>query len=282
MEERETGQTMSLEKVRTRIYKVIEKQSDDDDDKLSVLYDYFMIFVIVLSLIPLCFKESTPLLRALDRGTVSIFIVDYYLRWMTADLRFGKRSVWSFIRYPFSVMALVDLFSILPSLTIIPNGFKILRLLRMFKALRVFRVIKAMRYSKNIEILKRVIGRSGDYLITVCVLAVGYIVVSAMVLFNVEPEMFDSFFDALYWSTITLTTVGYGDIYPVSVAGRVVTIISSFLGIAIVAMPAGIITAAYLTEIRDDKDEETQEAADPAGKEGPKHLDVIRKEGGRE
>lgn len=81
---------------------------------------------------------------------------------------------------------------------------------------------------------------------------VAYIIISALVVFNVEPESFDNFFDAIYWATVSLTTVGYGDIYPVTTIGRIVTMASSVFGIAIVALPAGIITAGYVKEL--DKD----------------------------
>jgi voltage-gated potassium channel len=80
-------------------------------------------------------------------------------------------------------------------------------------------------------------------------LAGAYILISALVIFNVEPESFETFFDAIYWATVSLTTVGYGDIYPVTTVGRVVTMLSSILGIAIIALPAGIITAGYMKEI---------------------------------
>ena len=72
---------------------------------------------------------------------------------------------------------------------------------------------------------------------------------SALVIFNVEPQTFDNFFEAIYWATVSLTTVGYGDIYPTSDIGRIITMISSVFGIAIVALPAGIITAGYMDEI---------------------------------
>ena len=98
-----------------------------------------------------------------------------------------------------------------------------------------------------------VFHRQKDSLTVVCVLAVGYIFISALVIFNVEPETFNNFFDAIYWATVSLTTVGYGDIYAVSMAGKVITMISSVFGIAIVALPAGIITAGYMEELNKDK-----------------------------
>ena len=76
---------------------------------------------------------------------------------------------------------------------------------------------------------------------------------SALIIFNIEPETFNTFFDAIYWATISLTTVGYGDIYPISLAGKIITMISSVLGIAIVALPAGIITAGYMKEVEKPK-----------------------------
>ncbi len=83
----------------------------------------------------------------------------------------------------------------------------------------------------------------------VVTLAIAYIIISALIIFNVEPDSFNSFFDAIYWATVSLTTMGYGDIYPVTTVGRTVTMISSIFGIAIVALPAGIITAGYMNEI---------------------------------
>ncbi len=123
----------------------------------------------------------------------------------------------------------------------------------------MFRVFKAFRYSKNLVRIINVIKNSKNALLAVCTLAVGYILISALIIFNVEGDSFESFFDALYWATVSLTTVGYGDIYPVTTAGRIITMISSLFGIAIVALPAGIITAGYLEELNKPNEEGTVE-----------------------
>ena len=133
---------------RKRIFEIIEVA--EEDDRLSAVYDSCMLLCILLSLIPLVFKETTPFLNGLDKACVVIFIADYLLRWSTADYKFNSASPLSFARYPFSFMAIVDLVSILPSLTVLNSGFKVLRVLRMFRALRVFRVLKALRYSRSI------------------------------------------------------------------------------------------------------------------------------------
>ena len=86
-------------------------------------------------------------------------------------------------------------------------------------------------------------------------LAVGYVLTAALLIFNLEPQTFDSFFDAVYWAVVSLTTMGYGDIYPVTTVGRIITILSAFVGVAIVALPAGIITAGYMEELKNMTEE---------------------------
>ena len=98
-------------------------------------------------------------------------------------------------------------------------------------------------------------------------LAIFYIFVTAIIMFNAEEDikpgtseyLFENFFDAFYWAVCTLTTVGYGDLYPISTTGRVISIISSLVGIAIIALPSGVITAGYLDEIRERKAQKLNE-----------------------
>lgn len=242
---------------RKRIFEIIEKS--EGNDTLSSVYDFSMIIFIVISLIPLAFKTENAVFNIMDKVSVSIFIIDYILRWATADYKFEKKGIISFLRYPSSPMAVVDLLSILPSLSFISSGFKLLRILRMIRAMRVLRVFKAMRYSRSFEIIGNVLRSSKQSLMAVCALACGYILISALIVFNVEPDSFERFFDAIYWATVSLTTVGYGDIYPVSTLGRIITMVSSVFGIAIVALPAGIITAGYMNEINKSLDTDSEQ-----------------------
>ncbi len=133
--------------MRERIYRILEKSGKDDI--ASSIYDFFMIIVIVVSLIPLAFKGDNMFFFVADKVAVVIFIIDYLLRWATADYKFEQKGIVPFLKYPFSPMAIIDLVSILPSLSIINNGFKALRVLRMIRAFRVFRVFKVVRYSKS-------------------------------------------------------------------------------------------------------------------------------------
>ena len=239
--------------MRRRLFEIIEVSKDED--RLSDIYDTFMLITIVLSIIPLAFTTTNGLFKVVDAISVVIFICDYVLRLFTADYKLNK-GFKSFVMYPFTPMAIIDLISILPSLTVLNSGWRLLKIFRLFRTFKVFRVFKVVRYSKNIQIFINVFKKQRDALITIIGIAVLYILISALVILNVEPETFKDYFHAVYWATISLTTMGYGDIYPVSVVGQITTMISSFIGIAIVAMPAGVITAGFMDELNKQKNDE--------------------------
>ena len=224
--------------MRKRINSILEN---------SPVYNWFMIVIIIASMIPLAFKEPPPLLHVVDIVAVSIFIADYIARWITADLTSQRFNKGAFLTYPIRPMAIIDLLSILPSIVLINPAFRAFRVLRLIRALRVFRLF---RYSKSVRAIVNVLIDQKNSLLAVGGLAIGYILISALILFQIEPETFDNYYDAIYWATISLTTVGYGDIFAQSDIGRLMTMISAVVGIAIVALPAGVITAGYLEEIK--------------------------------
>ena len=244
--------------MRRKIYEIIEV--DDDRRGLSYIYDIVMIVAIALSLIPLMFKQTNAFFSVSETVITVLFILDYLLRLLTADFKLGRGKL-SFILYPFTFMAIIDLLSILPSLLLISDALKVLKAIRFSRALRVLKIFKSFRYSKNIAMIGNVFREQKKSLITVCALSCGYIFLSAIAVFNAEPETFETFFDAVYWATVSLTTVGYGDIYTVSVLGRVITMISSVLGVAVVALPAGIVTAGYMKALERAEEEEREAKA---------------------
>lgn len=245
--------------MRNRIFEIIEVSKPGD--KWSRAYDVIMMCVIFLSMIPLTFKQSSPAFSVIDTAAAALFIMDYGARLLTADKKLKKGWV-SFLIYPITPMAVIDLLAILPSLSLLSSGFRLLKIFRLFRTFRVFRAFKAFRYSRSIEIILDVIRQQKTPLLAVCTLALGYVLISALVVFNIEPDTFTTFFDAVYWATISLTTVGYGDIYPVTTVGRIVTMVSSFVGIAVVALPAGIITAGYMDRIQQSRKPSEKEKKD--------------------
>ena len=239
--------------LQQKIYNLINR--DRKGMLASRIYDWYMLVMIFASIIPLMFIEDYPVFRIIETVTVSAFIIDYLLRLYTSDIQL-KKGCMSYFIYPFTPMAIIDLLSILPGLNLISPEFKLLRLTRLFK---IVRLLKIFRYSDKITIFLRVLSKERDVLLSVLMLALFYIFITALVMFNAEPhinpntgaETFHSFFDALYWATVTLTTVGYGDLCPVTDIGRVVSMLSSLFGVAIIALPSGVITASYLEELRE-------------------------------
>ncbi|MCQ2561234.1 MAG: ion transporter [Clostridia bacterium] len=234
---------------RKRLFEIIEKS--DAGDVTSTMYDAVIIVMVFLSLVPMVFKQEIPAFLVTDKIAGAIFIADYLLRFATADYKYGEHTVYSFFRYPFGAMAIMDLLSIIPVLAYLSESLHFLNMLRICRALRI---TKIFRYSKTIMTLSDVLKESKRALFAVAVLAISYILVCALIVFNAEPDSFNNFFDAVYWSTVLLTTVGFGDIVPVTAIGRFIAMASSIFGIAIVALPSGIITAGYMQVINEQKE----------------------------
>ena len=253
---------------RAKLYNIIEH--GEDGGPWGVVYDVIMLLAITASIIPLMFVEDHPSFHIIELVTVTLFIIDYILRWMTEDYRSGKGKP-SFLTYPISFWAIIDLLSILPALSILGKGFKIFRITRLLKVLRLF---KFFRYTDKVQMLWNVIKKERRVLMSVLCIAIFYVFLTALIMFNAEPHYnpetgastFGDFFDALYWSTVTLTTVGYGDLTPVTNIGRFVSMLSSIFGVAVIALPSGVITASYLEELRKQKSKKKHE------EEGEEHA----------
>lgn len=249
---------LDIRAVRRLIFSVVVG-NDEDEKRLShKLYTLFMTFIIILSLVPLAFRETSPVLEVIDYTCVVIFIFDYLCRWATADIKY-KGGIGSVLTYPFRPMAIIDLMSILPTFTAVSNTFTLCRATRLVKTIRL---LKVARFSKDIELFFSVIAEKRVVLYSVLGVAALYILFTALLMFNID-DTFDNFFDAIYWSTTTLTTVGYGDIVPQNTFGRVLTMLSSIVGIAIIALPSGIITASYLKALEDIKVGDIKEHRNP-------------------
>ncbi len=233
---------------KRRVYEVIEVSNVGD--RSSRAYDVVITTAVIVGLLPMTLKGENLYTRLIELLTGFIFLTDYCVRVYTADFKMGYKSIKAYIVYVLTPLAIMDLLAIIPVITLfIPvSGF--IRLLKLF---RFFRVFKLIRYSKTMIVIANVIRKVKSQLLAVLILILIYIFVSAMLVFQMEQEIFDSFLDALYWATISITTIGYGDISPVTPVGRIITMISALVGMAIIALPTGIITAAYMNEINKKK-----------------------------
>lgn len=227
--------------IRRKIYDIIEPLKRNTS--AGIVYDIAMLVIILLSIFPLMFKEENGFLVFLDVFCVVIFIIDYILRWATADFKFKDHSLKSFLKYPFTPMAIIDLISILPSFTFINNLFRLFRLFRAARILRLIRVAKLTRYSQNVKLLRGILKKCARPLLTVLVFAIAYVMIAGLIMFNVEPDAFNSYFDAMYWVIVVWNQD------PTTVTGHIVAVCSIIFGLSLVALPVSIISAEYLDHI---------------------------------
>ncbi|MCP1102713.1 voltage-gated potassium channel [Aequitasia blattaphilus] len=229
--------------MRKKLYSLVEKA--EKNNSISFFYDWLIMGASILSILPMMFRDvPQEVTEWIETPTVYLLFFDYMLRWFTHDYRRKSTSKWSFVLYPFTPLAIMDLMGILPSLGLLHGSFK---------AFRLFRLGKLIRYSKSCQRIGNVFKNQKKTLLSVLSIAIAYIFISALIMFVSEPpENFPNFFDALYWATTALTTVGYGDIYPSTQLGKVISMISSIFGVAVIAMPAGIVTAGFLEELNKD------------------------------
>src|SRR5210317_1402235 len=214
-----------------------------NDNKLSRWFAFFIQALILVSLVtfsvetlPNLKPETRYLLRIIEIFCVVIFTVEYILRIYVADSK---------IRFIFSFFGIIDLLAILPFYL----SFGVdLRSLRALRFLRLFRVLKLVRYNKAMNHFVRAMSSAKEQIFLFIFITLILIYFSAVGIYYFEneaqPEHFSSIFDSLWWAIITLTTVGYGDVYPITVGGKVFTFFILMIGLGIVAIPTGIISSA--------------------------------------
>lgn len=238
---------------RRRLFEII--QLGNKEDKPSTICDYLIVIAILLNLAILIintfeFSNSIQVyLNITEAVTVVIFVVEYILRIFTADYLYPNRGpVESRIYFIFSLEGLIDLLALLPYfLLMLPAGIVAFRILRVFRVFHLFR-INAQYDAFNVVI--DVLRDKKEQIFSSVLLIFILMLASSVAIYSLEhdaqPEAFSNAFSGMWWSVSTLLTVGYGDIYPITIAGRVFTIITAFLGVGMVAIPTGIISAGFV------------------------------------
>ncbi|SDH46168.1 voltage-gated potassium channel [Prevotella communis] len=169
--------------IRDRINWLVEP---NNHNRWSRIYDFIMLIAIVVGILPLMFRTQNRIFWWFDLISGICFILDYILRWSTADYRLKKNNWQAFVIYPFTPMAIIDLLSILPMFNLLAPTFKVVRFSRLLKILRIFKVI---RYFEPLEIVVAVIRRQSKILCTVLSLALFYIFITALIMFNAEEDI---------------------------------------------------------------------------------------------
>ena len=243
--------------IRKRIFEIIEIGAPHDT--VSRIYDFFNILSIIVNLtvsIAYTFNSMEakygPLLLAIESITVAFFAVDYVLRLLTAHFLRPKLPEWkALLRYIFSFNGLVDMLSVVPYYLPIffPSGAVAFR---MFRVMRIFRLFRINAYYDSLNLIIDVIASKSQQLFSSVFIILILMLFSSLCLYSLEnaaqPEVFSNAFSGIWWAASTLLTVGYGDIYPITTAGRIFAIIITFLGVGMVAIPTGIISAGFVDQ----------------------------------
>lgn len=251
------GRLGSLREKKMKLYDAIQR------GLMSKAFQYFVLVFILLaisSVILSSFRESPghkAVLYTITHLASFVFLIEYILRLLSAPARYPKRSAFGArLRYIFSFYGFVDFVAILPFVLV--HLYWNTPLTRMIVLLPyIFIIFKLIRYSRSFQLIGRVLGAIKSELITAytaCGIIVGF---SAILMYyierNAQPETFSNIGQGFWWAIETFTTVGYGDIYPVTPLGKILGSLMSLVGIGMIAIPTGLISSSFITIIQQDK-----------------------------
>ncbi|MFN3199762.1 MAG: ion transporter [Bradymonadia bacterium] len=247
---------------RARIHQIIEP-SRGRHDTLSRAFDITILGLIVLNIVALIFQTEASIYAAaptlfdmVEWISVAVFSVEYLLRiWVCVEDARYARPVLGRLRYALTPMMLVDLMAVAPFFMVWLSMD--MRFVRAFRLMRLFRLAKLGRYVGALELMGRALrGRLAELLITVSLILMLLVVAAGLMYYaerEAQPEAFASIPRAMWWAVATLTTVGYGDVYPITMVGRVLGAVIAILGVGLFALPAGIISGCFMEELQESK-----------------------------
>lgn len=255
---------------RQKLFHLIDE--DSKDNKVGRAFNSFIIFLIFLNVVAIIL-ESVESFKSVFQGwfdtfeavSVLVFTFEYMGRLITAKYKYPHLSGWRpYVRYFFSFMALVDLLAIFPSVLIVlapvysPLKQLIdLRFIRMLRVLRLFRIFKITRYSSSLKMIGEILReKRRDLSVTIFITFILIVISSTLMYYaehDAQEEEFPNIIAAFWWAVATLTTVGYGDVFPVTVMGKVLSGVIAILGIGMVALPTGILSSAFIERIEEEK-----------------------------
>lgn len=238
--------------MKKRVFDII--QIGYKGDRPSRVFDIFISCVIILNILAMLLQTFSSLSAAaglfevIEYVTVGIFIVEYILRIWTADLLYPKAGFWgSRLRFLISYDGVIDLLTILPFYFL--SGFIVFRMLRV---VRIFRLFKINTQLDSFNVITDVLKDKRKQILSSVFIIVILMLASSIGMYyaehNAQPDAFENAFSGIWWSISTLMTVGYGDIYPITVVGKIMAILTAFLGVGVVAIPTGIISAGFVEQ----------------------------------
>lgn len=255
---------MSRKIDKRRIFTII--QVGNLSDLPSRAYDLMLVAAIAVNIFIAIFDtfpQALPYKQAIwwiECVTVVLFAIDYVLRIWTADYLYEDRTpLKARLRFIFSWEGLVDLLSCVPFLVASGGGA-----LRMFRIVRILRVFRIHHYADPLRVIGEVLQRKKGQLLSSIFIVLILMTASSLMMYNLEhdaqPDVFQNAFSGFWWAANTLLTVGYGDIVPITMAGKICGMVLTFLGVGMVAIPTGILSAGFVEQVSFIKESETSGA----------------------
>lgn len=250
-------------KIKRRIFEILEVASEGDTS--SKIFDLFITTLIFLNIVAVVLgsvKELSyqyeSIFWTFEIFSVAIFTIEYILRLWTCDIDKKFIGIIGKIKYTVTPLAVIDLIAILPFyIPIIVNLD--LRFMRSLRLLRLMRVLKIGRYSESLKILGDVIRAKKEELVMTTLIILILLTISSSLMYlietDIQPDVFPDIPAAMWWGIITLSTVGYGDTYPITPAGKFLGAIIAILGIGVFALPAGILCTGFIEELHKKREE---------------------------
>jgi len=265
MEVTANAQTSSLS-LRGRTYHFLN--STNAASGLSKTFNVFIVTLILLNITAMIL-ESMQKIHDLapkcflwfEYFSVAVFSVEYVLRvWSCVEDPQYREPLRGRLRFAVTPLALVDLSAVLPFYLPTHADLRMMRMFRMVRIMRVMRIAriaKLGRYSESLQMLVRVLRSKGDQLAGAVFILLILLIVAATLMYTAEkdaqPKTFTSIPAAMWWAAVTLTTVGYGDAYPVTVMGKILGAITAMMGIGMFALPCAILGAGFIEELDRNK-----------------------------
>jgi voltage-gated potassium channel len=235
-------------------------------DTTSKVFDAFIVALILLNVVAMVVESVKRVYDAIpawfiafEYFSVAVFTVEYTARiWSCVEDPMYERPVIGRIRFALTPLAIVDMLAVLPFyLPFLSVDLRVLRMFRLLRIMRLMRVAKLARYSESLQMLMRVLRAKREQLISAVFILLIMLVVAATLVFYAEnkaqPKAFSSIPAAMWWAAVTLTTVGYGDIYPITILGRIMGAMTAMLGIGMFALPTAILGAGFLEDLEQRK-----------------------------
>ena len=231
-------------------------------NKAFLKFIYTLIILNVVSIVIASYSEIrndyTEYLNYFEYFSVFVFTIEYFLRIWSADIQYeNSKSKFKKLKFITSKYGLVDLFAILPFFLplIFPFDARVIRILRLFRLLRIF---KLGRLSKSMKTINGVLKETREELLVTIFVAFVFLILSSTLMYYIEneaqPEKFGDIGQSMWWAVATLTTVGYGDVYPITGTGKFLSAVIALIGIGFVALPTGIISSAFIAKVQKKKE----------------------------